>query len=191
MNSRAIFEWIKYSVRWEFSFEALVVGVRLITGGCDVISGTISLTAASVSSDSSSLMLSSSSSASCDSTCALGAFPDLWTSKKTTQSPYQSQGWQGRELAWVTYYLGLCWAVKVRLGGTGKNIHIQLLLFVIQLLKVGKMSLKVNMVAQSLAALFYYWFNYKHKRPQTCNCAGFEPWKVRQVARNFLLVLLW
>ena len=42
--------------------EALMVGVRLIIGGCDVISGTISSTAASVSSDSSSLMLSSSSS---------------------------------------------------------------------------------------------------------------------------------
>lgn len=68
-----------------------MVGVRLITGGCDVISGTISSTAASVSSDSSSLMLSSSSSASCDSTCALEAFPDLWTPNKTKQSPYQNQ----------------------------------------------------------------------------------------------------
>ena len=71
--------------------ETLMVGVRMIIGGCDVISGTISSTAVSVSSDSSSLILSPSFTASGDTTCALGALSDLWTSNKTKQSPYQNQ----------------------------------------------------------------------------------------------------
>ena len=63
MTSRATYEWKNTLFDENSVSEVLMVGVRLITGGCDVISGTISSTAASVSSDSSSPMFPSSSSA--------------------------------------------------------------------------------------------------------------------------------